>query len=278
MKVAASVILDLASYHSPNHEPRHGTIDMIILHSCEGAIVDKKGHPIRGRDSSLPWLCNPVSKVSSHYYICRPDTDGQVWVYRLVEESEIAWHAGLSLWQGVRNLNRISIGIEMEHRRGQDWPHQQLMALDELCRAIVLRHADITQDRILPHRLIAVDKLDRRGRKDDPTDWTNEAISNWAKVLFSTTRGDSIPRLGPNGAACRWYRVLPKNGVHVRTRADVASDTIDSLPQGTQILGYEQAGVAYSGDPLWVGRLGTRGRNDKLASGGFIWRRLLEYV
>ena len=76
----------------------------------------------------------------------------------------------------------------------------------------------------------------------------------------------------------RRYRVTPTDGANVRALADYASDKIDSLPRGTIIEGYEQAGVAYAGDPLWVGRMATEGRHDKLAAGGFIWRKLLEYA
>src|SRR5687767_2229078 len=44
-------------------------------------------------------------KVSSHYLVAeRPPT-----IYRLVDESRRAWHAGLSSWRGYTQVNASSI-------------------------------------------------------------------------------------------------------------------------------------------------------------------------
>ena len=51
-----------------------------------------------------------ASKVSSHYLIGR---DGKI--INLVDEKNRAWHAGVSRWKGIDNLNNISIGIELEN-------------------------------------------------------------------------------------------------------------------------------------------------------------------
>lgn len=63
--------------------------------------------------SSLQALTN--SGVSAHYLIPGPGqqgTDGPL-VMQLVDESRRAWHAGSSAWQGRRNINDTSIGIEI---------------------------------------------------------------------------------------------------------------------------------------------------------------------
>lgn len=49
-------------------------------------------------------------QVSSHYLI--PEED-YLPIYRLVDESKRAWHAGLSYWKGINNVNFSSIGIEI---------------------------------------------------------------------------------------------------------------------------------------------------------------------
>src|SRR5262245_61862082 len=44
----------------------------------------------------------------AHYLV---DTDGRV--YRIIDKSKVARHAGLSLWEGRSALDRFSIGIEV---------------------------------------------------------------------------------------------------------------------------------------------------------------------
>ena len=50
-------------------------------------------------------------KVSAHYLI---DDCGKI--YSLVEDSNIAYHAGFSHWQGLEGLNKCSIGIELQSK------------------------------------------------------------------------------------------------------------------------------------------------------------------
>ena len=60
---------------------------------------------------SLKRLKNPKSKVSCHYLI---DRNGQI--LRMVEDVKIAWHAGRSKWKNFSNLNKYSIGIEIQNK------------------------------------------------------------------------------------------------------------------------------------------------------------------
>jgi N-acetyl-anhydromuramyl-L-alanine amidase AmpD len=81
---------------SPNFEPRRGKTraDMLILHYT--------GMPDAGE--ALQWLCNPVSQVSSHYFVFE---NGHT--LQLVPEARRAWHAGASLWAGETDINSCSI-------------------------------------------------------------------------------------------------------------------------------------------------------------------------
>ena len=54
---------------------------------------------------SLKRLMSPKSKVSS-FFINRSGK-----IYKLVNESKIAWHAGKSKWRNVINLNASSIEL-----------------------------------------------------------------------------------------------------------------------------------------------------------------------
>lgn len=111
-----------------------------------------------GLQSPLAWLCNPESKVSAHYLI---DKNGII--YQLVHEEDVAWHAGVSFWQGKDNVNNFSIGIELVNKNdGLDpYPEAQLSSCGQLTRAIC------ADNNIAPHDVIG--HLDiAPGRKDDP--------------------------------------------------------------------------------------------------------------
>jgi N-acetylmuramoyl-L-alanine amidase len=103
--------------------------------------------------------------VSAHYLV--PDAprirDGEPVVYQLVPESQRAWHAGESYWQGATELNAASIGIENvnrgpidtpQDRVWQPYPPLQVDALVRLAKDIVTRYG-IAPTRIVGHSDIA---------------------------------------------------------------------------------------------------------------------------
>jgi len=110
--------------------------------------------------AALDRLCDPAAKVSAHYLI---DEDGTVW--RLVEEAQRAWHAGVSSWRGRSDINAASIGIELVnpgHEFGyRPFPEAQMAALETLARAILARHP-IPPRHVLGHSDVAP------LRKEDP--------------------------------------------------------------------------------------------------------------
>jgi len=130
---------------SPNHDarPEGGRIDMLVLHYTG----------MKTAAEAIDRLCDPAAKVSAHYVV---DEDGTVW--QLVEESRRAWHAGVSFWQGTRNVNSVSIGIEIVNP-GHEWgyrtfPEAQMQALEGLARDLVRRHP-IPPDRVVGHSDVA---------------------------------------------------------------------------------------------------------------------------
>src|SRR5579862_5425049 len=76
-------------------------------------------------EAALERLRDPAAKVSAHYLI---EEDGRI--FRLVPEERRAWHAGLSFWKGERDINAVSIGIEIVnpgHEFGyRDFPDVQV--------------------------------------------------------------------------------------------------------------------------------------------------------
>jgi N-acetylmuramoyl-L-alanine amidase len=137
---------------SPNHEHRgpRPRVDMLVLHYTG----------MQNAAMALDRLCDPAARVSAHYLI---EEDGAVW--RLVPEARRAFHAGLSGWQDERDLNLVSIGIEIVNP-GHEWgyrpfPAEQMAAVEWLCRDVLSRHS-IPPDRVVGHSDIAPE------RKTDP--------------------------------------------------------------------------------------------------------------
>lgn len=114
--------------------------------------------------------------ASSHYIIPEQAINQKFTVYNLVPDDKRAWHAGLSYWQGNRNLNPSSIGIEiinlgfpeadeslalMQRRWYPYQSKQQIEVLAEVIKKVVDQYK-ITPTRIVAHSDIAP------GRKFDP--------------------------------------------------------------------------------------------------------------
>ena len=142
----------IEQHPSPNHGARAPgkPVDILLLHYTGMAAPER----------ALAWLCDPASKVSSHYLVFE---DGRI--AHLVDETRRAWHAGKSAWAGERDINSRSIGIEIAnpgHQFGyRAFPEPQIGALTVLCRAILSRHP-IPPERVLAHSDVAPD------RKEDP--------------------------------------------------------------------------------------------------------------
>lgn len=115
--------------------------------------------------------------VSSHYLIPDPSdvsyqAEGfqELKIFELVDESQRAWHAGVSAWQKRTHINDTSIGIELvnlssHHQRKlcfRPFHEEQIQALIHLCHNILQRHPDIEPHRVIAHSDIAI------GRKFDP--------------------------------------------------------------------------------------------------------------
>ena len=102
---------------------------------------------------SMNKLKNPKSKVSCHYLI---DRNGAI--FRMVEDNKIAWHAGKSKWKNTKNLNKYSIGIEIQNKghfiHYQNFPKKQISTLIKLIKKL-MRKYKIKKENILGHSDIA---------------------------------------------------------------------------------------------------------------------------
>lgn len=140
--------------------------------------------------SSAQYLCKDDIKASAHLVI-----DKCGIIYQLLPFDTIAWHAGVSSFNGRNNLNKYSIGIEIDNagvlqkvgenyiswfgkkyshnevieakHRNEDLPkfwnvynENQIDIVEKICHALLNHYPNITQ--ILGHEEIAP------GRKLDP--------------------------------------------------------------------------------------------------------------
>lgn len=173
---------------SPNHgERRDGRRPDILLLHYTG---------METAQGALDWLVNPLSEVSSHYFVFE---DGRI--VQLVPEMRRAWHSGKSFWKGEIDINSASIGIEIAnagHPGGlPDFPAAQIEAVTGLCRDIVDRWS-IPPERVLGHSDVApVRKVDP-GEKFPWDRLAASGVGHWVEPTAVTggrffQRGDAGP-------------------------------------------------------------------------------------
>jgi N-acetylmuramoyl-L-alanine amidase len=120
--------------------------DFIILHTTEG-----------GDRSSL----DRIRRRGLAHYVVK--TNGQV--HRVVSRKKVALHAGRSMWDGVQNLDRRSVAIEVVGYNNKPITHRQIQALRELLRQLQKIY-DIPDDHVLTHSMVAFGKPNRWHRKN----------------------------------------------------------------------------------------------------------------
>lgn len=145
--------------------------------------------------AALARLCDPASAVSAHYMI---EEDGRI--FSLVAEDKRAWHAGLSSWAEDRDINGLSLGIELVNPGHggpgyigdyRPFPEKQMGSLISLCQDILARH-DIRPRHILAHSDVAPD------RKCDPGelfDWPRLAragVGLWPTGAVPSLRAPDV--------------------------------------------------------------------------------------
>jgi N-acetylmuramoyl-L-alanine amidase len=127
---------------SPNFNIRQP--DLVIIHQTEEQSCAQ----------ALSTLTNPhrAARVSSHYLICKDGT-----VFQLVPDAYRAWQAGVSRWGYIRDVNSVSIGIELDNTGHEPFADAQIHALLVLLHILQERyhldtanfigHADIAPTR-----------------------------------------------------------------------------------------------------------------------------------
>lgn len=145
-------------------------------------------------------------QVSSHYVVGDSFDDD---IYALVDESKRAWHAGVSKWKSLDNINFSSIGIEIVNKSNDNkyggidfmpYPEYQFKKVAALTQDIVRRY-NIEPTNVIGHSDVAP------GRKHDP--------------------GPQFPwkRLYVEYGVGAWYDEADKNGYQYQYPFDTSSFT-----------------------------------------------------
>jgi N-acetyl-anhydromuramoyl-L-alanine amidase len=174
---------------SPNFgfRPAGVEINLLVLHSISLPPGEYGGQNVQALfTNQLDWDAHPYfqsirgMQVSTHFFIART---GAVWQF--VSCDNRAWHAGVSSFQGRKNCNDYSIGIELEGLEGDTFDAAQYGALVQLCR-VLREHYPI--EYVVGHEHIAP------GRKQDPGagfDWPALARSvAWNPQSFPFLQGE----------------------------------------------------------------------------------------
>lgn len=92
------------------------------------------------------------TQVSAHYVICKDGT-----VYHMLNDYFRAWHAGVSKWGNLTDVNSASIGIELDNNGESIFPDSQIQSLLKLLTALkeayhipaanFIGHADVAPER-----------------------------------------------------------------------------------------------------------------------------------
>jgi N-acetyl-anhydromuramyl-L-alanine amidase AmpD len=254
---------------------------------------------------SLDLLTHPhPHPVSAHYLVSRAGDDGRAapTVYRLVDESRRAWHAGASRWQGHTLLNGESIGIEIVYEShcardpprapgASPWdvdaacpyppfPDDQIDAVIALARGIIARHPDIEPSRVVGHADIQPEnKTDpgprfpwRRLAAAGVGAWYDDADADYYRGKFSarpeTAPGDGASRSAGGGPPLQVVQEALAAwgyGVDASGTADLRTREVLSAFQG-HFLPEQRSGRADGETVAILFALLARYRPDELAA------------
>jgi len=171
--------MKISNFYSPNFSKKKrpkNSIKMIIIHYTG----------MQSERESMIRLCNPRSKVSSHFVI---NQNGKI--YRLVQDNQIAWHAGKSCWAQYKNLNKNSIGIELVNKGHQfgytTFKKKQLSSLTKICKSLIKKYK-IKKKNVIGHSDVSPLRKIDPGEKFPWRQLANNKIGIWHSCKPSLLR------------------------------------------------------------------------------------------
>ena len=135
---------------------------------------------MKSETAAIERLCNPKSKVSSHYFIKK---NGEI--LNLIPDNYIAWHAGKSRWKKKNFLNKNSIGIEIQNPgHSFNYPNfseKQIVALKKLLRFLMKKYK-VLKKNVLGHSDIAPERKKDPGEKFPWYSLSKQGFCVWHKL------------------------------------------------------------------------------------------------
>ena len=152
-ELEASSVPVIKTYRSPKNATRkqRRVTKFIVLHTTEGSA--------RGALEKLS------KNGECHYMIAK---DGKI--YTIIDKNRIAYHAGVSMWNGQTGLDSMSIGIEIAGYHNKEITSAQYASLKRLIAELKATYG-IDDNRVLTHSMVAYGNPNRwqkrkhRGRK-----------------------------------------------------------------------------------------------------------------
>lgn len=192
-------------YPSPNVNERPTGVkpSMLVMHYTD----------METGEAAFNHLMKPEAQVSAHYLV---HESGEI--VQMVKDEARAWHAGVSHWLGLDNLNDHSIGIEVVntgHSLGYTpFPKPQIDAVLTLSKHLVKTH-HIKPTHVVAHSDIAP------ARKKDPGE-----LFPWEKFAHA--------------GVGMWHDVEITSESPIRFKPEDASDAVGSFQKQLHMLGYLQ--------------------------------------
>ena len=193
--------------NSPNYNNKFRTfkdIQFVIIHYTG----------MQSEIESIKRLKNPKSSVSCHYLIGRK---GQIT--QMIDEKKIAWHAGKSKWKNFSNLNKNSVGIELQnkgHNLGYEkFPNSQINSLIKLSKSLKKRYK-IKKENFLGHSDIAPLRKKDPGEKFPWKKLSKLGIGKWYKIKklnfnYSKKKSEKLFFKNLRQIGYRYFKILERS-------------------------------------------------------------------
>lgn len=155
-------MLDL-THPSPHFNKRNGKSPRVLVLHADAGTSDR---------GTLEWLADPESKVSYHALIGRNGG-----IYTCVEMQHRAWHAGKSEWNGIADVNAVSIGVAFCNRHDGKEALTPVQLATGLAYVTTLARQYPTLEAVVTHKDIAP------GRKTDPLRAPGFVLSDFVEAF-----------------------------------------------------------------------------------------------
>lgn len=207
-KVVTKIVRDTVIINPKTEKP-----EMTRAAKLDHYKINSDVYPAKGQDERIRFLVLHYTaldhdtsvrvltqqEVSAHYLVNDKDDKD---IHLLVDETKRAWHAGVSKWKNLDNLNFTSIGIEIVNKgyttnggtkTHYPYPDYQIKKVGELAQDIVRRY-NISPINVVGHSDIAP------GRKHDPGPlfpwkqlYTDYGVGAWYEESDKTMFINSAP-------------------------------------------------------------------------------------